>query len=91
MSAPGAYACTVATSRRRHSRQPLTGRLTLLTSTGIYGDWHHAVRGVQLVTDAGAPTVTWANTFHPYGSGPSTRDPNGAVRRPTRLCRPITG
>lgn len=32
-----------------------------------YGDWHHAVVGVQLSTDAGPFTVTWTNTFHPYG------------------------
>lgn len=32
-----------------------------------YGDWHHAVMGVQLTTDVGPVTVTWTNTFHPYG------------------------
>jgi hypothetical protein len=32
-----------------------------------YGDWHHAVMGVQLTTEAGPVTVTWTNTFHPYG------------------------
>ena len=32
-----------------------------------YGDWHHAVMGAQLSTDAGPVTVTWTNTFHPYG------------------------
>jgi hypothetical protein len=32
-----------------------------------YGDWHHAVMGVELVTDAGPRTVTWTNTFYPYG------------------------
>ncbi len=32
-----------------------------------YGDWHHAVMGVQLSTDAGPVTVTWTNAFHPYG------------------------
>jgi len=31
------------------------------------GDWHHAVMGVQLTTEAGPVTVTWTNTFHPYG------------------------
>ncbi|WP_208635277.1 hypothetical protein [Micromonospora chalcea] len=33
-----------------------------------YGDWHHAVMGVQLGTDLGAVTVTWTDTlslFHP--------------------------
>ena len=32
-----------------------------------YGDWHHAVMGVQLTLDSGPVTVTWTNTFHPYG------------------------
>jgi hypothetical protein len=32
-----------------------------------YGDWHHAVMGVQLTTDLGPATVTWTNTFFPYG------------------------
>ncbi len=32
-----------------------------------YGDWHHAVLGVQLGTDLGPVTVTWTNTFSPYG------------------------
>jgi hypothetical protein len=32
-----------------------------------YGDWHHAVMGVQLSTDLGPVTVTWTNTFFPYG------------------------
>ncbi|BCB75019.1 hypothetical protein GCM10022251_75840 [Phytohabitans flavus] len=32
-----------------------------------YGDWHHAVMGVQLGTDQGPATVTWTDTFFPYG------------------------
>jgi hypothetical protein len=32
-----------------------------------YGDWHHAVMGVQLGTDAGPRTVIWTNTFFPHG------------------------
>ena len=32
-----------------------------------FGDWHHAVMGVQLTTDAGPVTVTWTSTFYPYG------------------------
>jgi hypothetical protein len=32
-----------------------------------YSDWHHAVMGVQLGTDLGPVTVTWTNTFYPYG------------------------
>lgn len=32
-----------------------------------YGDWHHAVMGVQLTTDRGPVTITWTDTFFPYG------------------------
>ena len=32
-----------------------------------YGDWHHAVMGVQLTSDCGPVTVTWTATFEPYG------------------------
>ena len=32
-----------------------------------YGDWHHAVMGVELGTDLGPVTVTWTDTFYPYG------------------------
>jgi hypothetical protein len=32
-----------------------------------YGDWHYAVMGVQLGTDLGPVTVTWTDTFYPYG------------------------
>jgi hypothetical protein len=32
-----------------------------------YGGWHHAVMGVQLGTDRGPVTVTWTDTFYPYG------------------------
>lgn len=32
-----------------------------------FGDWHHAVMGVQLTTDSGPVTVTWTATFYPYG------------------------
>lgn len=30
-----------------------------------YGDWHHAVMGVDLLTDRGPMCVLWTNTFHP--------------------------
>jgi len=30
-------------------------------------DWHHAVLGVELVTDAGTRAITWASTFGCYG------------------------
>jgi hypothetical protein len=61
-----------------------------------YGEWHHAVMGVQLSTDADPVTVTWTNTFHPYGvevcddpierhlvlneAGPQRNGPDGASR-----------
>lgn len=35
--------------------------------TWDYGDWHHAVMGVELVTDAGPRSVLWTDTFYPYG------------------------
>ena len=35
--------------------------------TWDYGDWHHAVMGVELGTDQGPVTVTWTDTFYPYG------------------------
>ncbi|MBQ0907077.1 hypothetical protein, partial [Micromonospora sp. U21] len=37
------------------------------TASWDHGDWHHAVMGVQLGTDLGPVTVTWTNTFYPYG------------------------
>jgi hypothetical protein len=33
-----------------------------------FGDWHLAVMGVELTTDRGPVTVTWDNTFYPYGA-----------------------
>jgi hypothetical protein len=32
-----------------------------------YGQWHHAVMGVDLATDQGPCCVLWTNTFFPYG------------------------
>jgi hypothetical protein len=32
-----------------------------------FSDWHHAVMGVELVTNDGPVAVTWTSTFHPYG------------------------
>lgn len=32
-----------------------------------YGNWHHAVMGVGLDTDAGQATITWTDTFYSYG------------------------
>ena len=31
------------------------------------GDWHHAVMGVELMTDGGPVSVIWTSTFFPYG------------------------
>jgi hypothetical protein len=31
------------------------------------GDWHHAVMGVDLLTDAGPSCVLWTDTFYAYG------------------------
>jgi hypothetical protein len=33
-----------------------------------YGDWHHAVMGVELNTESGPCCVLWTNTFFPYGA-----------------------
>lgn len=35
--------------------------------TWDYGDWHHAVMGVDLITDGGPSCVQWTDTFFPYG------------------------
>jgi hypothetical protein len=67
-----------------------------------YGDWHHAVMGVQLGTDRGPVTVTWTSTFYPYGvevfhepieqhlvlgeDGPQRVGPNGDGARAWDLC-----
>ncbi len=32
-----------------------------------FGDWHHAVMGVELVTDQGPASVIWTDRFFPYG------------------------
>ncbi|WP_410661775.1 hypothetical protein [Amycolatopsis sp. lyj-112] len=32
-----------------------------------YGNWHHAVMGVGLSTDAGPATITWTDTFYRNG------------------------
>lgn len=36
-------------------------------TTWDYGDWHHAVMGVELLTDRGPSCVLWTSTFFPYG------------------------
>jgi hypothetical protein len=35
--------------------------------TWDYGDWHHAVMGVDLLTDGGPSSVLWTDTFFSYG------------------------
>jgi hypothetical protein len=63
-----------------------------------YGDWHHAVMGVGLRTDAGPATITWTSTFYSYGvevldgriedhlvlgeEGPERIGPDGGSRSP---------
>ena len=32
-----------------------------------YGEWHHAVMGVEFGTDRGPVSLTWTDTFWPYG------------------------
>lgn len=32
-----------------------------------YGEWHHAVMGVELLTDRGPSCVLWTSTFYSYG------------------------
>lgn len=70
-----------------------------------FGDWHHAVMGVQFSTDGGPITVTWTNTFHPYGvelfddpierhlvlgeSGPERIGPDGDSRWASFLDGPV--
>jgi hypothetical protein len=35
--------------------------------TWDYGDWHHAVMGVEFLTGSGPVTVVWTDAFFPYG------------------------
>lgn len=35
--------------------------------TWDYGDWHHAVMGVELTTSSGPRSILWTNTFFEYG------------------------
>lgn len=75
------------------------------TSVWDYGDWHHAVMGVELATDTGPVTVTWTNTFFPYGvevfddpierhlvlneTGPQRIGPDGSSRWEPLLDSPV--
>lgn len=35
--------------------------------TWDYGDWHHAVMGVELLTEGGSASVRWTQLFYDYG------------------------
>jgi hypothetical protein len=74
-------------------------------ATWDYGDWHHAVMGVDLLTDTGPSCVLWTATFFPYGveifptpvsdhvvngeDGPEPRDVSGSDRWQVRLSSPV--
>lgn len=73
--------------------------------TWDYGDWHHAVMGVELLTDRGPSCVLWTSTFFPYGvevfqtpmsehiadgeCGPESWDATGSDRWRGRLNSPV--
>jgi hypothetical protein len=75
--------------------------------TWDYGDWHHAVMGVEILTDCGPSCVLWSSTFEPYGvevfqapmsehvlggeSGPESWDASGSGRWRGRLNSPVAG
>lgn len=54
-----------------------------------YGDWHHAVMGVELTTDRGPACVVWSATFYPYGvevfHGPITDEIGLSEEGPERV------
>lgn len=70
-----------------------------------YDDWHHAVMGVDLLTDRGPSCVLWTSTFYPYGvevfhmpvsqhitvgeSGSEPWDASGSDRWRDRLNSPV--
>ena len=74
-------------------------------ATWDYGDWHHAVMGVELLTDRGPSCVLWSDTFFPYGvevfhtpmsehtgdgeCGPGSRDVSRSGRWRERLGSPV--
>lgn len=73
--------------------------------TWDYGDWHHAVMGVEILTDLGPSCVLWTSAFEPYGvevfqtsmsehildgdSGPESWDASGSDRWRGRLSSPL--
>jgi hypothetical protein len=72
-----------------------------------YGDWHHAVMGVELLTDLGPCCVLWTSTFFCYGvevfqapitehlvmreDGPESWAAGGSGRWRDRLDSPAAG
>jgi hypothetical protein len=54
-----------------------------------YGDWHRAVMGVQLRTDAGSVTVTWTNRFFLTASK-SSSSPSSTTSTNARKARHAT-
>jgi hypothetical protein len=70
-----------------------------------HGDWHHAVMGVDLLTDAGPSCVLWTDTFYSYGveilptpvsdhlvngeDGPQSQDVIAAGHMRPRLKSPV--
>lgn len=72
-----------------------------------FGDWHHAVMGVEMETDRGPVSVLWTNTFDTYGvevfdspmskhhsvrpEGPEGWSATNHVRWKPRLGSPIRG
>jgi hypothetical protein len=75
--------------------------------TWDYGDWQHAVMGVELLTDGGPCSVLWTNTFFCYGvevfdapiadhldvseNGPESWAAGGSDRWRDRLDSPVSG
>jgi hypothetical protein len=73
--------------------------------TWDYQDWHHAVMGVDLLTDHGPSCVLWIDTFFPYGvevfptavsehivsgeDGPESWSVSGSERWRDRLNSPV--
>lgn len=60
------------------------------TARWDYGDWHHAVMGVQLSTDAGAITVTWTSVTRRARRIPAEKVPRcDSARRRTGSRTPM--
>ena len=67
-----------ANARRMIGHQITTVRYWDIHDFGVaervwdYGDWHHAVMGVELNTDNGPCSVLWTSTFYPFGAEPGS-------------------